>query len=519
VRRQEMTANRPVLAKGGERALHCGACEIELAASPGSGDPFFDVEVRAVFTRPDGSEVAGDGFFDGEGTFRARAYCDAVGRWSWRSVSNNSDLNDQSGSFEVIPSALKGKLRKHPEDPRQFAYDSGEWFLHIGDTGYRYVVDTEPEWKAYIDQAARMGATKIRTWFCQGRSDVQILFADGRSGLNLAYWQEIDRRVRYALENHPGVILKLIPYGEDTEEIIRYGEGDRAAQLIARYAQARFSAFPNVVWCASNDREIVEEGELTGRRVPRATIDRMGRDMAAREPWGTLLTNHQARFTGYSFVEADWSDIITLEDLDQVGGELILEYRERGEDPVVNDEDRYETYRSPVHDRYFYRRVMWASLLSGGHATYGGLRTFEPYDGELKGVQGYYDAVAAGKLERGGDDFVHIHEFFAESKLSLVGMVPDDGLVGGNPYRWKCVHDDQTLIAYLANPTGTEPETDDEAETVPGVTVQLPEEDFAVEWFDPSTGDWEPAVGVEGGKTALRAPGPGDWVLLLRKEA
>jgi hypothetical protein len=41
-------------------------------------------------------------------------------------------------------------------------YDNGEWFLHIGDTGYRYVVDTEPEWQRYLDQAVTvMAATKV----------------------------------------------------------------------------------------------------------------------------------------------------------------------------------------------------------------------------------------------------------------------------------------------------------------------------------------------------------------------
>ena len=514
-----MTADRTVIAKGEANALHRGVYEIALTASPDFGNPYFDVDFRVIFTRPDDSEVTVGGFFDGEGTFKARAYCDTAGAWSWRSVASNDGLNGQSGSFEVVAAELKGKLRKHPQDSRQFAYDNGEWFLHIGDTGYRYVVDTEPLWKEYLDQAARMGATKIRTWFCQARSDVQVLFDETRSRLNLTYWQEIDRRMSYALENYPELIFKLIPYGEDTEEIIRYGQGDRAASLIARYAQARFSAFANVIWCVSNDREIAEEEELQGRRVPWATIDRMGREMAAREPWGTLLTNHQARFTGYSFVDAEWSDIITLEDLDQVTGELILEYREQGEDPVVNDEDRYEAYRNPAYNRYFYRRLMWASLLSGGHATYGGLRTFEPYDGELKGMQGYFDAVAENRLKHGADDFVHIHRFFSVTGLTLAGMVPDDGLVGSDPHRWKCTHNDDTFVVYLASPSGTEAETDDEADTVPGVTMQLPQEaDFTVDWFDPSTGDWEQAVRVEGGARMLRAPGPGDWVLLLRKE-
>lgn len=501
---------------GESDALHRGLHEIVLKASSGFENPYFDVDFQMVFTRPDGTEVIVDGFYDGGDVFKARAYCDTPGEWYWRSISSNSGLNDKTGSFQVIPSSLKGKQRKHPEDPRQFAYDNGEWFLHIGDTGYRYVASTEPKWKEYIDQAAQMGITKIRTWFCQARSDVQILFANERRELNLAYWQEIDRRVTYALENHPDLILKLIPYGEDAEELKRYGAGNAASKLIARYAQARFSAFPNVIWCISNDRHIVRETELTGRQVHYDTINQIGRDMSAREPWDTLLTNHQSRFNGYSFVAEPWSDIITIEDIDQVDGRIILEYREKGNDPVVNDEDRYELYRPPQHARYFFRRLMWGCLLSGGHTTYGGLDTYEPYDGDLKGVQGYYDAVKAGKL-KGGHDFVHIHKFFADSDLTLVNMIPDDSLVGGDPLKWKCIHDSDTFIVYLANPTGSEPESDDVADAVPSVTVQLPAGVFTAKWFDPSSGVWHETGKIKGGAQDLTAPRKGDWLLLLRR--
>jgi hypothetical protein len=363
-----------------------------------------------------------------------------------------------------------------------------------------------------------MGATKIRTWFCQGRSDVQVLLSAGRKGLNLEYWQEIDRRIKYAFEKHPDVILKLIPYGEDTEEIRRYDNGDQASMFIAKYAQARFSAFPNVIWCISNDREIAKDGDLTGRQVSYDTINHMGQDMATWEPWGTLLTNHQCRFSGYDFTDAPWSDIITIEDIDQVDGAILLQYRAQGKHPVVNDEDRYECYRNPQHDRYFYRRLMWASLLSGGHATYGGLNTFEPYDGDLKGVQGYYDAVEAGKLEKGAHDFNYIHKFFADSGLTLVNMTPDDSLVGDEPRKWKCIHDSDRFIFYLANPTGSEPESDAEADTVPEVMIRLPQDNFTAKWFDPSTGIWHESKPIDGGQQSLTAPDKGDWVLLLEKE-
>ena len=514
----ETSRSERLFASGAAQASHRGVYQVALESSGDFGNPYFDVELTVTFTRPDKTRVAVEGFFDGGRSFKARAYCDMIGQWTWASESDVADLNGESGVFQVAPSSLPGKLRKHPRDPRQFAYDNGDWFLHVGDTGYRYVVETEPKWRDYIDQAARMGATKIRTWFCQSRSGVEILLTEDRRELNLPYWQEMDRRVLYALEHHPRVILKLIVYGEDTAELLRYVRGDRASQRIASYAQARFSSLPNVMWCISNDREIVGDGEkLQGRRVPASVIDRIGRDMASREPWGTLLTNHQARFTGYDFAEARWSDVITLEHLDAVDGALLLKYRQVDNDPVVNDEDRYELYRLPQHPRYFFRRLMWSSLLSGGHATYGGLRTYEPYDGDLRGVQGYYDAKAAGKLVGGADDFVHIHKFFRDSGLTLVGKKPDPALVGSDPSHANCIHNDTNYIVYAANPSGDKPETDDASARATAVTIKLPAGDYRARWFQPTTGKWTEGPPVARGQPTLDTPGPGDWVLWLTR--
>jgi hypothetical protein len=253
--------------------------ELTFTADPGDLNPYLDLTFQISFIRPDGEVSIADGFYDGDETFAARAYCDTLGTWEWHSSSNVAGLDAQTGTFEVEASDLPGKLRIHPDDPYQFAYDNGDWFLHIGDTGYRYVTASEPHWQAYIDQAAQMGATKIRTWFCEGRSDVQILLSEDRQSLNLPYWQEIDRRLAYAFEKYPHIIFKLIPYGEDTDEIRRYDSRDPATLSISRYAQARFTAYPNVTWCPTNDREIIREGELDGRKVHWHTINQIAGDI------------------------------------------------------------------------------------------------------------------------------------------------------------------------------------------------------------------------------------------------
>ncbi len=509
---------------GGESPVpHRGVYEVTLAVERPLADPFQEVGLQVMCGRPDGSQVVVDGFYDGlvdgRQVFRARAYADTIGPWTWRTVGEG-ELGGRSGRFTVVASALPGKLRQHPADPHQFAYDNGAWFLHVGDTGYRYVVAGEPAWQAYLDQAAALGVTKIRTWFCQSRGGVEALFTPARDGLALPYWQEIDRRVQWALDHHPGVILQLIPYGEDTAELLRYGQGDRWARLVARAAQARWSALPNVTWCVSNDREIVADGEpLGGRKVPRGLIDQMARDLAAREPWGTLLTNHQCRFSGYDYADAPWSDVVTLEDLDQVDGALLLAYRARCQDPVVNDEDRYELYRPPAHPRFFFRRLMWASLLSGGHATYGGLRTYEPHDGRERGVRGYQDARREGLLTGGADDFGHLHTFFREGGVTLVGLEPRDDLAGGRPAAAKLCIGQSTAIAYFPNPTGAQAETANVRERPATGRLTLLAGRWTAQWFDPRHGRWHEATALVGGAPCdVAAPFAGDAVLLLQRQ-
>lgn len=506
-------------------ALHRGVYELSLKAKQAKGNPFFQNWATIEFIRPDASRVMVDTFYDGDLTWRARAYCDQVGVWKWQSRSDNKSLANQNGQFEVVASELPGKLRKHPDDPYQFARDDGSWFLHIGDTGYRFVVATESRWQEYIDQAAAAGFTKIRTWFAQSRSTVEALYTKDRSALDLNYWREIDRRLRYALEQHPHMVFQLIPYAEDTDELKRYASGDKLAKLIGRESQARWSSFPNVYWAISNDREIVEKGKLSGRKVLRETINQIGQDFAKREPWGTLLTNHQSRFSGYDYVDAPWSDVVTLEDLDRVDGKMFEEFRKIASDPIINDEDRYELYRDAENKRYFFRRLMWASILSGGHATYGGLKTYEPCDGgPARGVRGYYDACRDGTLSQGAHDFRHIHSFFKEADIKMVGMQPDDAMVGGDPFRAKCARDDKTIIVYLANPSGTTPETDSPATGKPSVRINLPAGKYSTRWFNPRTGVWTEGKPCTGGaKRTFTAPqndgiSVGDSVVLFRRK-
>lgn len=518
----------PIFSSGTEQAALRGVWQLELPARSAPIDPLAASPVQIIFTRPSGEQTRVEAFYrspgDGSAVWIARAYCQSLGTWRWRCAADSSatELDGRSGEFNVTTADYPGKLRQHPRDSRQFAYDNGQWFLHIGDTGYRYVTDTEPLWQEYIDQAAAAGFTKIRTWFCRSRNTVEALLTADRSGPDEAYWNEIERRLIYALEHYPHIQFQLIPYGEDTQELRRYGQSDRASQWIARYAQARLSAFPNVQWCISNDQDL--EHANCHRCVAPQIIDQIGRDMRGREPWGTLLTNHQMRFSGYAFVDAPWSDIVTIEDMDQVAGKVFAQYLPLADDPVVNDEDRYGIYRSPQHDRYFFRRLMWSSLLSGGHATYGGLNTFEAFAGadQTKGVQGYQAAVDSGRLEDGARDFRRIAQFFREGGIELTGMRPTPEVAGDRPQQFSVISDLHNIIVYAHQASSTEPQSANVLETAASLELSLPSGNWRLRWFDPRSSHWHPPTepeleGIPAGEVRrLSAPFAGDAILLLQ---
>jgi hypothetical protein len=252
------------------------------------GNPYTSHVVQLVVETPTHAWVTVDGFYDGLESntgyhvFMGRMYCGEEGTYNWHVQSLEPLITCLSGSVvssrSGTPDGWKGKLRLHPDDPHQMMYDNGEWFLHIGDTGYRYPVPQEKYWKEFIDQSvSAMGTTKIRVWF--GRSSIEALYSSSTQ-LDLATWRIIESRILYALETYPWVQLQVIVYGEDDGAVADAATTPGSIQAyVSEYAQARWSAFPNVHWCVLNDRS------------PSSDTSAVASIMYEREAWGSLITS------------------------------------------------------------------------------------------------------------------------------------------------------------------------------------------------------------------------------------
>ncbi len=444
-----------------------------------SNASFASVVTAAVSEPNRAGVVLVHGFYVGQGIMQLRVYCRYRGAYSFVTSSQHSGLHGLRGAFTVgAPrSGACGKLRIHARDRHQFQYDNGDWFLHVGDTGYRYLVDTEPYWKSYVDQAVNgMRATKIRVWPAKGRHSVQALLSPDQKSLNLPYWAAIEERLLYALRSFPWLQVQVILFGEDKTLLSAAARpaGGNAAPMIASYAQARFSSFANVQWCIINDVMMAAE------------VNAVGTAMRARESWGSLITSHQVRGTGYAFLKSSWSSIVTLQTLDAVDGSEVARYRALQGLPVVLEEDRYEFNKPPIGSRSdWYRQFLWAALVSGGHATYGGIASWEPFSAQCSarkctGVRGYTDMVRQGVLLHGARDFPSIGAFFRSSKgyKDMVGFVPSPNSVacGGRSSIALCSFRGEEGIVYARHATQ-------------GVTVRVPWADtVSCQCYDPVSG-------------------------------
>jgi hypothetical protein len=109
--------------------------EIVLTTKAKPANPYLDIQAGIEFTGPNAKPVLVPGFWDGGGTFRVRFTPTIRGVWKWRSLSETSDLNGQTGDFECIGEdrSVKGFVNVQPEhkNPRHFSYSNGDPFLPV----------------------------------------------------------------------------------------------------------------------------------------------------------------------------------------------------------------------------------------------------------------------------------------------------------------------------------------------------------------------------------------------------
>jgi hypothetical protein len=116
--------------------------ELKFVSAQTYADPFNTVQLDAIVTEPDGTQLRVPGFWAGGEEWRVRYASGKVGQHACRtecSDADNEGLHGATGEIEVTPYAGDNLLYRHGPlrvagDRRRFAHADGTPFFWLGDT-------------------------------------------------------------------------------------------------------------------------------------------------------------------------------------------------------------------------------------------------------------------------------------------------------------------------------------------------------------------------------------------------
>jgi len=550
-----------------------GVHEITLTGDGSVNNPF-DTDATVTFTEPLGNQVVVKAFYDGGNTWRARVYISETGTWSWQSDSpDDSHLDNRSGTFVAEPSTLRGMLRKHPRNPRQWITDDGQTFLNLSDTSYtlfRQDVDlsgekppyvTDALFQEYVEDDVNLGITSLRAGGCGGyggwapssltqgdRYERSNWCWDGydKERFDLDRFQATDRRLTWLLDNYPNMYVQLILFGKTNdvgEEWDNISQSQR--NKIMDYQISRWAAWPQLFFLIVNDTTYTPDLNVE-------MVREIGRYYAANDPWHHLISAGPKRREEVPFTQQDrdeWLTYLHIEKYSEIDAAIVDSYYAQVYDVhLFYGEDWYEqsvehSGLDPVNPSYYYRRLFWSALLSGGSSNYGGrYPVIHPYSQSGSLDYQVRDYTYEDDPLVGLDNILALKAFFVSRHIDLAYFVPNDSIATDldpadsegtpDPSRPQAAYrtDFSEYLIYLPNADDEEQAGGTEhssaamsrlmaapnPDKIPRVRIQLPASTYAVQWIRARDGHtiYADPVITPTGPVSLTAPWQGEDVVL-----
>jgi hypothetical protein len=354
-------------------------------AGPSEGNPFADVELRAVFRQGE-RQVQVNGFYDGEGNYRLRFLPDSTGTWSYQTSSNVAALDGTSGSVDVGPAQPGHHGPVRVSNRHHFRYADGTRYINIGTTAYVWNLQGDAREEETLATLAAAPFTKIRMCVFpkhyrynqneperypfpllkQGSSAWDGSFNGGDGGWEFDftrfqpdYFRHLEKRINQLAEL--GIEADLIifhPYD-------RWGFSSMTAEqddFYLRYLTARLAAVPNVWWSMANEYDFMRTKTL-------ADWDRFIGIVHDNDPFGHLLGIHN----GFAFYDQT-DPRITHASIQRSTASNSATWREKYGKPVSIDECCYEgdigELWGNISGEKLVRRF-WDGTVNGGYVTHG----------------------------------------------------------------------------------------------------------------------------------------------------
>jgi hypothetical protein len=311
--------------------------EVTLSG-PSTGNPFKDVEIKAVFSNGITSDTI-TGFYDGTGVYKVRYMPASEGKWTYVTRSNQKSLNNKKGSFECIPVSGSNHGPVTVRDTFNFVYADGTPHYSFGTTCYGWVHQGDSLANLTLKTLSKGYFNKIRMCifpkdYDWNKNEPLLYPFEGKpmkewdySRFNPEYFRNIEKRIRQL--DSLGIQADLIvfhPYD-------RWGFQNMTREtddFYIQYIVARFSAYKNVWWSMANEFDFMRYKKMED-------WDHYIRMFASLDPFHRLIGIHNG-----SRLYDHTNPLLTHASIQNEETHRAKELRRKYLKPIVYDECRYE---------------------------------------------------------------------------------------------------------------------------------------------------------------------------------
>ena len=488
-------------------------------------NPFLDVSINASFTYED-KTIIREAYWDGGNIYRISFAPTEVGTWDYvLSAPSETGLNGIYGTVECVPYTGDLELYKHGfvkvMNEHHLCYADGTPFFWLGDTHWEFAYreDYDDMFRYMVDKRFEQGYTVYQTNL---RSDAMMggdkLYWDGDVP-NISFYQnELDRRFAYVADKGIVNALGLCWFMSVNNNIPHI-------RNLARYIIARYGAYPLIYTLAGE----VGGYDLKAQPALLEQWKEVADYMYEMDGYPHLHTVHYTNerpFPEY-FQDEPWMDFT----LNQGGhGDFVIspnDYRsflaKHGDKPFVEGEAMYE-FCSTLEENGprmctpdMVRRVAYMTIQLGGCGyTYGAQGIWDcikdkEHFTERNMVFNRYHVTWYEAIEgEAGKQMGYMKDFYLDNDYT--SMLPyvneaDTNLLGRNAPFVSLNEDHTKLIAYYVQTARK------------NVTVELPDGDYVLTWFNPREGTYskETTINISEPYTLPKKPDEFDWALVLKK--
>jgi hypothetical protein len=143
------------------RVERWGVQEIALHSSRHYDNPFREVTLAATFSCAD-KQVNAAGFYDGDSNWKIRFMPQELGQCSFQTASNDPEINNQSGKFDVTSPGTGNHGPVLVAKTYHFSYSDGTPYFLLGTTSYNWLNRDEALQRQTLDTLSHSPFTKVR---------------------------------------------------------------------------------------------------------------------------------------------------------------------------------------------------------------------------------------------------------------------------------------------------------------------------------------------------------------------